>query len=310
MTGFLRSAAPFVQQHLLRVRGKTTGINRFLSTTKDQTRKFDFTVQRFNDVHIKSTDITKFCSEFTFSSAEDRNAAFTHALRDSLKTWRAESRSAVWLYLPIEFAGLAELASTSEFNFKYHHAENGQAVLTLWLRDTQQSKIPLFATHQMGVAGVVYREDKKQLLLVKDKAARLAKFWKLPGGAADLGENLQETAVREVFEETGIKAEFRSMIAMRQQHNYPTAHGRSDLYVICRLEPKSFEINKCHDEINVCEWVDLDLLVDYKENQITRSIAQLMAHGVEHGFQHIDIASHHMESPFKGRHYNLFHRPI
>jgi len=45
------------------------------------------------------------------------------------------------------------------------------------------------------------------------------------------------------------------VIAFRQQHNYPSAHGRSDLYVVCRLEPLSYEINGCTTEVKMCKWM-------------------------------------------------------
>jgi hypothetical protein len=53
--------------------------------------------------------------------------------------------------LPIELARLAEISS--KYGFKYHHAENDQAVLCKWLPIDKESKIPIFATHQVGVAG-------------------------------------------------------------------------------------------------------------------------------------------------------------
>ncbi len=70
----------------------------------------------------------------------------------------------------------------NKFDFKYHHAENDLAVLCKWLPKDKESKIPLFATHQMGVAGVVYRSDTDELLLIKDRVM-VKDFWKLPGGA-------------------------------------------------------------------------------------------------------------------------------
>ena len=48
--------------------------------------------------------------------------------------------------------------------------------------------------------------------------------WKLPGGLMDLGEEVGEAAAREVYEETGVRAKFQSLVSMRVQHG--AAFGR------------------------------------------------------------------------------------
>jgi len=70
-------------------------------------------------------------------------------------------------------------------------------MLSLWLREGVPSAVPPYATHQVGVAGVVMDEDTR-LLLVKEAAGPAHVGWKFPGGLADLGEEISDTAVREV----------------------------------------------------------------------------------------------------------------
>ena len=62
-------------------------------------------------------------------------------------------------------------------------------------------------------------KDNK-VLLVKERFAISGK-WKLPGGHADSGEDLGEAAVREVFEETGIRAKELGLITFRHTHPHP-----------------------------------------------------------------------------------------
>lgn len=54
----------------------------------------------------------------------------------------------------------------------------------------------------VAVGAFVWRDDKI-LLIRRGKAPRKGE-WSIPGGAQDLGETLEQTAVREVLEETGI----------------------------------------------------------------------------------------------------------
>ena len=60
-------------------------------------------------------------------------------------------------------------------------------------------------------------------------------FWKLPGGMVETGESIQEAAIREVWEETGVKTKFVSIIGFRELIKY--TWGQPDLYFICLLEP-------------------------------------------------------------------------
>lgn len=60
---------------------------------------------------------------------------------------------------------------------------------------------PILATPFVGSEGAVFDDDGR-LLLIRREDNRL---WALPGGASDVGETGAQTAVREVFEETGIQ---------------------------------------------------------------------------------------------------------
>ena len=54
---------------------------------------------------------------------------------------------------------------------------------------------------KLGAAAVIFN-DKNEVLLVKQSYGRFN--WELPGGGAEIGESITETAIREVREETGL----------------------------------------------------------------------------------------------------------
>ena len=63
-----------------------------------------------------------------------------------------------------------------------------------------------FPTHIVAAAG--YVEDKNgNFLLVKTKN----RGWDTPGGQIEIGENLEEGVLREIFEESGITASVRCL---------------------------------------------------------------------------------------------------
>ncbi|XP_043917629.1 nucleoside diphosphate-linked moiety X motif 6 [Protopterus annectens] len=234
-------------------------------------------------------------------------SSFCALLEDSLRQWKSEDRIAVWLHVPILQSKFITVAAS--LGFRFHHAEHDLSTLCLWLGEGC-SRLPLYASHQLGVAGAVLNEITGQVLVVQDRN-RTTNAWKFPGGLSDPNEDIGDTAVREVFEETGVRSQFQSVLSLRQQHNHPGAFGKSDMYIICRLSPLSFNINFCHKECLRCEWMDLDYLAQSENTTpITRRIARLLLYGYNEGFDKIDLTVREFPAVYTGLFYKLYHRPL
>lgn len=54
------------------------------------------------------------------------------------------------------------------------------------------------------IAGVILQNDKGEYVLVQEKQAHVYGLWNWPAGHVDPGETLQDGAVREAKEETGL----------------------------------------------------------------------------------------------------------
>lgn len=71
-----------------------------------------------------------------------------------------------------------------------------------------------------------------------------------------LAENLVDAAIREVYEETGIKTKFDTMIGLRHVHQ--AQFGCSDIYNVFSLKPLNTDIIKSEQEIEKCEWMKVN----------------------------------------------------
>lgn len=176
---------------------------------------------------------------------------FDTLLRTSISHWREQGKKGIWLKLPLELANLVEAAVKQ--GFWYHHAEPAFLMLVYWIPRTAHT-LPANASHTVGV-GAFIMNNKREILVVQENNGRFGGtgMWKLPTGIVDAGEDIGEAVIREVKEETGIKAEFMELLAVRQSHDL--SFGKSDLFFVCMLRPNSFDIQKQDSEIAAAKWM-------------------------------------------------------
>lgn len=135
-------------------------------------------------------------------------------------------------------------------------------------------------TPRVAVAAVVESPDKKHILIIKRKYPPHG--YAFPGGMMELGETIEETAIREVFEETGIEA---SPLGILNVISDPASDPRWHVVIIhvlmetsSNIEPKGgddalkakwekFDINKLSSRlINTCS-VTLEDYKQWKDNE-------------------------------------------
>ena len=207
---------------------------------------------------------------------------FAGRLQASLAQWTAEGIKAAWLEVPIANSALIPEAVNQGFTF--HHSAEEYLMLTAILQEG--AWVPHYATHYIGIGGVVLTPER-ELLVVREiyGVAGRPPTLKLPGGALHPNENLAEAVEREVLEETGVQAEFEAIACFRHWHGY--RYGKSDIYFVSRLRPLSREITMQADEIQECLWLPVDDFLSREDisnfnKQIVR--AALESEGVVQSF--------------------------
>ena len=178
---------------------------------------------------------------------------FDARLAASLGQWSLDGYLTVWLEIPKVQSALIPKAIDQGFDF--HHTGDDYILLTRRL--VESAHIPPFATHYIGIGGVVLTPEN-DLLVVRERygAGGRPPTLKLPGGALVAGEHLGQGVEREVLEETGVKAVFESIACFRQWHGY--RYGKSDIYFVGKLRPLSKEITMQAAEIQECLWMPVD----------------------------------------------------
>lgn len=84
--------------------------------------------------------------------------------------------------------------------------------------------------YNIGVGGAVVRDDK--LLLVRRASRRGRGNWQVPGGFIEPDETMEQAVLREVEEESGVRAEVEGVLGLRNR--YDPDNGNS-LYIVLLL---------------------------------------------------------------------------
>jgi ADP-ribose pyrophosphatase YjhB (NUDIX family) len=112
-----------------------------------------------------------------------------------------------------------------------------------------------FATHYIGIGGIVVRPDTKEILVMQEKTTRFMKTWKFPGGKVESNEALCAGVCREVLEETGVASQFVGLLSLREVQNYQ--FGKPDYYFVGLCQATSYEINFDPMEVSAARWMSV-----------------------------------------------------
>ena len=201
----------------------------------------------YNGLIIDTKSISSSVSDFKIS------------LKNLLQQAQKDNISLLWLDLTINQS--EQLAFALSLGFEFHNCESTRTTLTY--RVQEDAYIPVAPTHTIGVGAVVINNDN-EILLVRDRIHTSNSIYKLPGGMLEEAQSLEEGVLREVWEETGIKAKLIKMVSVLNSHPY--RFNKSNMYIVFQLEALSSEINIIDThEIEKAFWMPLEDFYAHEE---------------------------------------------
>jgi ADP-ribose pyrophosphatase YjhB (NUDIX family) len=124
---------------------------------------------------------------------------------------------------------------------------------------------PLFA-----LSAAVFAERDGQILLLKRAGGEMTGGWYLPGGAVDPGETVEEAAVRELYEESGLTpCGPLTCVGVAHMHVY----GHDSLQITYAADCSEGDVVLSHEH-SAARWIDA---VAYRDGFSEELIGRLSA---------------------------------
>jgi 8-oxo-dGTP diphosphatase len=119
---------------------------------------------------------------------------------------------------------------------------------------------------RIGVASALVREGR--VLLVRHTYGEKKGLWALPGGYATPRERLDESAVRELLEETGITAEVVDVVGLVTRYS---GQGGA-VFAVFRMQPVSGQLEPDGVEIDQTGWFSAAEVVTMTDEELWSEI--------------------------------------
>ncbi|MGE8207019.1 NUDIX hydrolase [Heyndrickxia sp. NPDC080065] len=108
---------------------------------------------------------------------------------------------------------------------------------------------------------LLFDENNEKILMVKNKGIK-SSYFTLPGGAVEDGETLEEAAIREVKEETGVNVEISGIFTVSEAFFEERGHHTIIFTFFGKIVGGEINIS-LPDEIEEITWMDLHLVENY-----------------------------------------------
>jgi len=118
---------------------------------------------------------------------------------------------------------------------------------------------------RLSVSAVVWRDAERDALLLMQRSDNA--HWGLPGGYVEPGESVSAAAVREVFEETGVRVEIGRLVGVysdpgMQVIEYPDGRRVHAVNLCFEADPIGAGVATTPDEALATGYFGLDALPD------------------------------------------------
>lgn len=130
-----------------------------------------------------------------------------------------------------------------------------------------------------GVYGIIHR--KQLVLFVKKARGPYQGLWDLPGGRQEEEESDEQTLIREIQEETGIKIKkwrFNKVLHHKCEYTIDEVphelHHEGIIYFIDAFDDTKLDQNRLLEDVSGCEWRSI---IDYENyTPFAKAISQLL----------------------------------